>query len=443
MKKIFSILTAAALFGALLLPGLCACVSSAGPSYWEGAITGSAYAEGPCSVGVKEEKLTLSVPDLPFTAERGNCTATAEYTLSNPLGEDATFRVFIPAGTVLAYELSQEGEGSDVSAFLDGKEIPAAARYTDKDLYGGLPQPPLPAPRTDLFLRADSEYVTLRYTCTAEREGEIVLALSYNPDRTRVFPLDGGYGTNNGALVLVGPEMRGGFSYVGEPPAVNFLGVYESDADSWDYQDYDHWEGSLREERTACTLKEAFAQNRPQGVGEIDWINICLLRLENAANGIGVCFPGPGAGGTDGVSELYEWRECEVTVPAGGEAVLKTTAHLFPSIFGNRYTFRYFLSPARRWAFYGGVDLSILTDFQIDGEWTFEEVEGGYHVRMQGLPLDEIDFSIGWEEKSDPLADLAKGASIFFGLLVAIGLIVFVCVRLSRRRKGEGEGRKK
>ena len=143
------------------------------------------------------------------------------------------------------------------------------------------------------------------------------------------------------------------------------------------------------------------------------------------------------------------WYEYEITLDPGERIVNAVTAPIYPAIDENwepaLHEYTYLLSPAKKWAEFGTLDIVINTPYHITdsalGEFT--ETQNGYQQSFTGLPDGELSFTLCSADNPDyspqtdtrPFSTLLRFTGIVI-LCVIAGIIagVFISKKKGRNR---------
>lgn len=108
-----------------------------------------------------------------------------------------------------------------------------------------------------------------------------------------------------------------------------------------------------------------------------------------------------GGGYRENIAEqMLRWYDYTVTVPAGGQLINAVTAPLCPSANAEFeppvYDYTYLLSPAKTWAAFGSLDITLRTPYYLfdSAGFDFTETEEGYALSLPSLPDGELRFSL-------------------------------------------------
>lgn len=434
--------------------------ANSAPPYWEGTDASGAVVKGEnCPVVVEKETLSLNIGSLPRqgqgTLELGSYAAEAvtEYCFYNPTDLDVDMTLLFPFGVFPSYV--PDGADDEISAVtVNGENAKCNVRYsyasyqfdTDRDMARILEDK-----KEDSFYR--EELPVTQYSVSAfAPDGVdccIKIKLCYNAKKTRVlFPAEShtrlsvSGGDMYACTPVEGGEQTAVFYAVGEPldEAVSKLyGGNEAIA-------------SLSEPTRRQTTFSRFVfenRERENAAGDTDWYNafVDMLNERGGANGAVDSF-------SLNAKNLMRWYEYDMRIPAGGRAVNRVRAPLYPTVEGNknpRYEYSYLLSPAGKWADFHGIEIRIDTPFYLsNGSLDFTRAKNengqGYHYvyTRNSLPLGELTFVLTEKETADSdfnvygnnfLHPPVTWAFVTLTVLAVVAAVVTVIVVVSLRKK--------
>lgn len=468
--KLFATFSATFFATALLLVpvlgvrGSVSASANSGIAYWSGTDgVGVLPGEENCPAEVEREELTFEISSLPVTFdsqaqfESYTSRVTAEYTLFNPTDGELSVRLMFPFGAAPEYlryfsseteEWTQLDDSARYFVTVNGERAETQLRHTYAHSSLALPG----TAAKDGFFHADTQVRTYSYEVTDdEKGGDHVLeaVLTYNPDRTKIMldEWDGCY-LENGDLVV--RFALGGktpcFYAAGDAPTVKQKRVVRKGGYG---SEPEIVAGATVKEDVASAIFSAWAESyRIEGVEANDWMSICAAFLGNEEESVhGVIYRVPAS---IEARDLMRWLEYTVVIPAKGSVKNAVTAPLYPDISGRSYRFSYLLSPARSWASFGTLSMKISTDYSVeDCSLDLTKEDGGYiHVR-EGLPIDELRFTIYGESFGG-----GEGQGSLQGILIVVCLVaiplagmltvgltfgIYFGVRASKRRKARRE----
>lgn len=462
MKKktaISCLVTALFLAGAVGATPIMTAHANSAPPYWHGtSATGAIVTGEQCPIEVEHELLTLNIPALPQISyasqeefEAYAASVSAEYTFYNPTELDVEMELAFPFGTRPDYAYagydSETGESEyfdDTARYqitADAEAVEREVRHTYQPYHFDVESMYLISneKRGNVFFKPDLPVTRYGYTIDFASKGQSGAAhftLRYNPARTKI--LCGNYreeDTLNGDLQLYlyaqesGQELK--FTAVGDAPEIVSVSA-EYGAGSSRYEgNWKPLQGAtvrkLYEEVT--TFDEYVDEARPEGIGEVDFYNGVIDLFAPYLNSSYY--------GTHGflnvepsrlsAQDFMRWYTYSLKIPAGGRLVNCVTAPLYPTINSQECEYEYLLSPAKKWAAFGTLDIIINTDLEIDNaSLEFIKTETGYSLHREGLPLGELTFTI----EGDYDFPGNRGYWVLF-IVVAIFVVLMCLVVLS------------
>ena len=447
------------LLGALFLagaagatPALTAHANSA-PPYWEGTTSTGAIVTGEqCPIEVERELLTLNIPALPQNSyssqeefEEYLASVTAEYTFYNPTDMDVEMDLAFPFGSRPRYAYagydaeSGESEYFDDTAryqiTADGEAVEREVRYTYQPYSFDVESMYLISDekRENDFFTPDLSVTRYTYTVDYPRgvdDGTAEFVFKFDPARTRIL-CQSYRAFNTGEdgevhLFLYAHKQYNatfGFTVAGEAPEEITSRVIKSGAGYW--TDAATLPGAaVREVSTEeTTLGEYVESARPEGIGEVDFYNGYLDWLSTYIKSSYYGSVGLYGAEPEGLrmDDFMRWYTYSLKIPAGQRLVNSVTAPLYPTIDYQACEYEYLLSPAKKWAAFGELEIVINTDLEIyASSLEFTQTEGGYTLYCEGLPDGELTFTI--------LGDYDYHSSGWGYVLLVIVIIVFVAL---------------
>lgn len=406
--------------------------ANSAPAYWEGADSSGALVEGDdCPIAVENELLTIEIPELPKAGYTGEtfsdygASVTARYTFRNPEEKDYTATLLFPFGRTPAYAPFDYNFYGDTARYLVKEEgAPVAVRsrhswcgetYGTFNVESGINRL---AGSSSQFFKEDTPVHAHVFRVTAPKgnaEGHkrwVTLAISFkaNASRTRVA-----------ASRYTGKSVEAGlgvilYSYLPKADTPVELTVYAFGDDVAFKEQAVYTNRSAKEvaEGFSAELAEttsgeygAFVAERyrgeESGFTEEDWYNGFTEALEGSVDSAGIMLGEV----PDEIDErdFMRWYEYDLRFPAGETVVNEVSAPIYPDIRGGsvmQYDYTYLLSPARKWASFGALTVTIDTPYYLtESSLTFEETETGYYFSWdEGLPLGELTFTLTEEEPS-------------------------------------------
>ena len=142
------------------------------------------------------------------------------------------------------------------------------------------------------------------------------------------------------------------------------------------------------------------------------------------------------------IHNLISWYEYDLQVGAGERIINKITAPIYPSIDASwvppKYEYTYLLSPASCWQSFGELEIVIKTDaYLLKSEgFDFVKIDGGYSVKLNGLPDRELIFSLS--DKEYPKKKRRYGCFLNISseaISILSVLIILIAIRLYNKQK--------
>ncbi len=416
----------------------------------------SSYRRGTDGVGViaeevgenvsVKETITFDLRELSSEGDYGS--AQISYRFTNTGETDETVTLFLPLGRAAECE-TQEAK---YALRADGEEISVRRRYTYAggsaiSLTGDLPCLSEEY-KSDGFYRRDTlvtEYVFRTEGLDPEKCAGFDFEYCSNPMRTRVAFPDRTYtSVKNGvgcAWIPVCGEEPVRVYAVGEPLAKYGCSVYKQTTKA----------PQKTEALPASVAQTCFYDfsmrnySEENGISRADWYNAFVTAMSAVSDEGAVGFSPE----QFGESSLMKWYEYSLTVPAGGSVVNTVTQPLRPDVDtrkGNRYDYGFLLSPARKWETYEGIEIRILTEYNLGASsLEFTREEDGYYLTRDVLPQCELSFSVT-ERQTDGgyapygITPALTTALILLGVLLLLaGASVTVVVVHSKRKRRRKE----
>ena len=427
-------------------------------AYWRGTTaTGAIVTDEQCPIEVEHERLTLNIPDLPQTSyssqeefEEYSASVTAEYTFYNPTELDVEMELVFPFGARPEYNFAGYNAETEQSSYFDdtarytvtadGKEVAREVRHTYQrsgfdveSMYLILDEK-----KDDEFLKPDLPVTKYNFTLTFPNDKDSGIAefkLRYDPARTVIVcPHYRAKEVKDGNLHLYldadkenNAELS--FTTVGEPPEI-LAAVLKEDGDwlIWASANWKEIKGGSVNEQPAVkmTFEQYVEEFRPEGIGEVDFYNGMTDFL---AYYLTSPFYFPHGFLSEepsqlGVHDFMRWYTYSLKIPAGERLINVVTAPLYPTINYKYCAYKYLLSPAKKWAKFGTLDIAVNTEFELDNSsLIFTKTESGYAVHSEGLPDSELSFwlSVKHEYPKNEGWGILLGSILGVMLLMAFG----------------------
>lgn len=446
MKKItryFTALTAAVCVLALFSVS---CLANSMPSRWLGSDTSEVIiTDGECPLQVEKELLTFHLDSLPedYYGDKESlagydASVTAEYTVYNPADYEITATLLFPFGFIPDYidfesAVWYEHQSGSCEVRLDGTVIPATVRHTVPSSYlfdiKNEAATLLDSYADDDFLTPELTVHKITYTASGieePAEGSIALDASFTWEEEETMVV-------NGAYYLVSPgegklhhDLKNGSTHtyyiIGElPEGEPVFRIYNSKNETASVN------GRMEETSRETLTFEEFAltvfDNRDD-ITDTDKYNLVVNMLKD-----------------DTVVYLREnmtftrWYEYEITVGPKERVTNTVKAPMYPTIDYSAapsvYDYTYLLSPAKEWSSFGSLDIIIntpyyITDSSISG---FEKSDNGYTLSLNGLPSEELQFSLCTVES--PQYELSPYGLAFIAMLIVSIILVIIAITVS------------
>ncbi len=478
MKKSFLRKTASLVLTVCILSAVFCIPASAnsGPRRWQGLTqSGATFTDENCPIEATHEKLTLTVTDEPvpestdasYWADYAN-EVTAEYTFYNPTQDTITATLSFPCGALPDYARGQSGittaeeirtHFGRYGAFVNGEAVETTPRYalnTGLDAFDvKTAMPAAPGERKDdPILKPDAPVTTYVYRFDGLREengGFAEAVLSASGGNSRIVCVDVGVGI---------PEWYRADDiisvYVGSGDEISMLVFGDPLPETTQWMFYGTENGRtavpgraelIRSDSVAFAEFCLLAKEAYPDASDIDLFNAAVDMIRN-----GNVYGSIGDGAivhTSLTPDLMCWYEYEITLAPGETLTNTVRAPLYPEIYdGSRprkYEYTYLLSPAAGWAKFGTLEIGIETPFYLSGESLegFKKTENGYTLTREGLPEEELTFTLC--KSRIPLPSPDRLPWMLFGLLAfglpiaaAVVIIVVVVKHIKKKRREKG-----
>lgn len=433
--------------------------------HWEGVDAAGIVVSGEdCPLEVEKENLVFDVPAFPDPDDAGTVDAAhvqAQYTFSNPTDNTITATLLFPFGMLPSYARTSTDESWDLSADIqgyditvDGKPVDRIVRYTFYSLGASFDAGQAlnslhDSYASDVFYAPDTPvtrylYVPEGVDTEAHSAASAALKVSLNPSKTKVLlENQSGFDANDSGVELsawVDPEQTYVLDIIGEslsePPQ---WGVYDDGSHEVAIDGVMELVGI-----ETVTVEDLFLDRyKPAlGVSEADWYNATLELMRQSEVQGGVI--DVGGAGVDLLGCLMRWYQYELTVKPHLQVTNTVQAPMYPALFEEYeppvYQYTYLLSPARRWAAFGHLDISIHTPFYLTDSniECFEGNEAGYVLQMGGLPDADLVFTLS--SSANPQSPQDRTRSWLIGIAVcATGACAVGYLFARRRKKREAE----
>lgn len=388
-------------FAALLVALPCAVspvFASSRPYRYEISNSGVMSVNGEGALAVESEKLTFNISSFPDDRDLNGYdgTVTAEYHFVNT-GDDAVT-------TTMAFPIDLNGHGFE--------NVPA-------------PRVEINGTTVDVQTRHTFEYYPTDFSESVKKLHDGLYEDDfYKPDMTVThYTVSVNTGKNSGYYRIIGDVTCGdnarymswlvdgsGFSHYLDAGENKFdyyvFGDAEDVSVKWRFQKYKRgymnsyyvntdktFPVSVTAEQT--TLKDFVLSYRGQdsAVSETDWYNGFVQEFGSDKYVSGSLF--------GGVPEyrFLTWYLYEVHAEPNERFTNTVTAPLLPTInysyTPDVYGYSYYISPAASWKSFGEIEIVINTPYYVvDNPLGLTEQEGGFGLKLDGLPERELEFSL-------------------------------------------------
>ena len=452
--------------------------ANSAPRYWNGVTASGIFiTEGECPLIVENEILTLELIEFPendYTNAESflqyNGKVTAEYYFYNPTDYTVNTTLVFPYGNLPDYSYIYDSSGKHIPIIdtdkyditVNGTHIDKTTRYTysnstwyEFSIEDGLNS--LSDGYIDDELLTFETPVTLySYTlnCKESNPKNVRITATFECDNTKtIFYVKSRYGgfsfSEDKGKISIGADDDGTIEvyFIGEAPDGDF---------DWQLTRFngDEVDGEVifnKDKIQKMTFEEyVFANyNSDSGIMRHDWYNaaLCYFKDDYKANERGYF-------DTSFTKHLMRWYEYELTLEPGERIVNCVTAPIYPDIDGEYepeiYTYTYLLSPASKWASFGKLNINVNTPYYlIDSELSFTKTEEGYTLSLDGLPENELVFTLSESESPEERKSIFGflwvayfllfqfcGPIPFFALLIFCGgFITLIVVLIKKRRR--------
>ena len=452
-------------------------LANSAPRFWQGTDTsGVIAAADDCPLTVERETLTFDIgefPDTYYESEKGFLAyagkVSAEYVFRNPTDYKVTAKLVFPFGNPPFYGGFSDSAADKISVSfpntekygiaVDGRPAEATVRYTFKNRYTAFSlEEDMPRLSdgfvSDPFFRPDLPVRTLVYSVEGldERHSAATAAFVYGSDKSETRVL---CESQSGANVLKSGYQVSCWVKNGDILPVRFFGDLPEKELKWTLYENgaceDVIDGTVTLKHSDVTAFSDYALGQYSADAEIldvDKYNatVAFLNYLSEGSGKGVIF------WDKWDFSLMRWYEYELSLEPGQTLTNTVTAPLYPDIDASYspsvYSYKYLLSPAKKWADFGELKIVVKTPYFItkSGIDGFFKTDTGYELSLPGLPDTELEFSLSASESpkyvktgffsSFPGKIAAVAALVLFvGIPLLVGATVFAVTLLKKRKR--------
>lgn len=444
---------------------------------WDGVTsTGMIITDEDCPIEVEKEVLTLDIQKFPQNYYQTNeeflnytGKVTAEYTFYNPADYTVTATLVFPFGTLPDYANVRDSDTGEYitaadtekySITVNGEPVETRIRHTLSSMNYFSLEDDLPklidGYIKDSFFTEDLKVTIYHYDVSGipdkyHTAATVGFVWDGNNDKTRIVLKDqsGSKALDDG--ILINTWAKNGNTetiyFFGEVPETDIeWKIYENGACK---KEIDGTVFCNKAKSETMTFKEFALQKytAESGISESDWYNAMVFYLNEGKYDWSYGSIQLYNTSFDLTSSLMRWYEYDITIEPQSKIINTVTAPIYPSIKSDYepdiFDYTYLLSPAKSWADFGDLEIQIHTPYyiiesEVEG---FTKTETGYTLTHEGLPDEELKFTLCSAEKTT--RPLYKGSVYYTNLTNAIIIILLICIAaaafviIRRHRKKE------
>lgn len=435
---------------------------------WKGvSATGAVVTDKDCPIEVEKEVLTFDLQEFPESYYREEAAylaysgkVTAEYTFYNPADYEVTATLLFPFGKEPDYAYFSEEEANiDTEKYditIDGRAIAKTMRYSYSDRWEKfhLEQDLVRLSneyREDAFYSPELKVWKYTYRVEGSEEAQaptVAVDMRTDDDARKVYFVEqsGFYSQEDKTMRLSHWVVPGGSL------TLYALGKPFDEVPEWTfYQDGGVEDGEeIKGAVTYLGVEEmTFREmaltkwSKEQGVSEIDWYNGILAKFLEMNGSILHAWDI----GLDLTNQLMRWYEYEITIGPGERIVNTVTAPIYPAIDADYeppvYEYTYLLSPAQTWKSFGELEIIVNTPYYVIESNTdgFVKTDTGYRLQREGLPEEELVFSLSASEKPKVIRNWSGIMWFILALvlqmapILLVGVILVIALKLKKGQK--------
>ena len=427
--------------------------------YWEGVTgSGALVSDENVPIIVEKETITFNINEFPsvnYSEEAFHNYAsnvTAEYNFYNPSEYDVSATLVFPYGNTPMYGYVKPSD-EKYGIKINGETINSKIRHTYHDHYSYYDFDYTEAVPKILDDYVDDTFYSPELPVYKHTYEVSDLSLG-NCVATFTLPnaIDVRYYLVGGSSKEVGPDGSKtiGYGTWVKPNDTVVLYVIGKDVEVSDYAFYENYSHDASRCSGTFTLKSketlAFKElallnhDEDSDVLEVDYYN-AVVDMLNSGRDLGINMN----------DYLMGWYQYELNVTAGGKVINTVTAPLYPNINNSyeppKYDYNYYLTPAKSWASFGELTINVNTtaymlNSSIDG---FEKVDTGYRLVRNGLPNEDLSFTLCEDEKPKKEVNWGYYLIIIIPisiLVVLVAIIVTIVVVVKKKRKKKNMNKK-
>lgn len=476
-KPLRYLLCAVAALIAVLPCAVAPAFANSGPREEQGVTASGVTVSGENSaLAVENEKLTFDIPDFPshyYASDEEqneklpyNSKVTAEYTFKNT--SDATVRteMAFPMGTVpYSYDYYYGNETPfEPTITVNGERVETQIRHT-VDVYDNFDDSVAKISDewySDSFINCDLPVTAYRVYVDRGNYSDIRATVEFTGDESKTRVICNAYGDK--ARYFFYETSTPYEELVERQYMIYVLGDAENLQMHWTVEREYYRFGRYTTKRVDLPVEVVKMENKDGTPLYTDLKSLILSKRQAESvvsdldyyNGVvkDITRGGIVAGDIDYLSvsdsRFCIWYLYETEAAPGASFVNTVTVPLFPNIqYGYDpyvYEYQYYLSPAKKWAGFGSLEVEIKTEhYAMDPPDSFIKTDYGYHVSYEQLPEGELTFRLCSAENPEyRRTGTAIGwwlviifIVIGFGLTasVLIGGLVFTVVYLVKSKK--------
>ena len=452
-NKLFTLITLFAVcFSLFILPTGSTAYANSALKYWDGVTaSGAVVTNENVPIVVEKENLTFDINEFP-TSRYGEVMkdyrskVTAEYTFYNPSEYDVRATLVFPYGNLPMY--LNKADDAKYGIKINGEIIESQIRHTYNNSYDYDFDYKIAVTQISDTYKSDEFYsptmpvYKYSYTVSDLSLGYCVLAfILNNDDGVKYYLPNGSTKTESDETYSYGVWVRPNETIklyaIGKDLEIESHAFYENYA-----KDAVRCSGSLTlESKETITFEELVLSRNEDNtnVKDVDYYNATIDMLNNGYDL-----------DTNLNDHLMGWYQYELNMAKKSRVVNTVTAPIYPSINEGyeppKYEYNYLLSPARSWANFGELIINVNTTAYMleDTLGGFEKVDTGYRFVCNGLPNEELNFTLCEDERPKKPINWAYALIIIIpvvALVLIIAVIVTIVIVVKKKRKNKKQNK--